>query len=244
MSLILDALSKSERERRLGQTPGLYAPMPSGDATRERRRSWPWLVLVAVLAAALAWLLHDRITTPSAGTREAAAPPPALPTDIAPVAPAVEPALAPPSTLTPSAEPRIASPAPPPPSEPQAAAPTAPAPAAPAPAPATTSTATGATTAAPVAASEPATADDGGAVPDGSTPVPVWSLPAAVRARLPPLEVSMHVYHAEPARRFLVVDGRRAEEGTRLAPTVVLVEIRRDGSLLDIDGRPALLPRP
>jgi general secretion pathway protein B len=39
MSLILEALKKSEAERRLGRAPGLSTPMPS---FRRRRRNLMW----------------------------------------------------------------------------------------------------------------------------------------------------------------------------------------------------------
>lgn len=57
MSLILDALRKSETERRRGQAPGLFTPLPTVGAQVQSRRSlWPWLVaVVVVLLALIAW---------------------------------------------------------------------------------------------------------------------------------------------------------------------------------------------
>lgn len=62
MSLILEALKKSEAERRLGQSPGLMTPMP----TLVRRRTSPhgWLVAVVVIALslviAIGWMSRTR----------------------------------------------------------------------------------------------------------------------------------------------------------------------------------------
>ena len=49
MSLILDALRKSEAERRRGQAPSLYSQAP----VLTTRRRPPWHVLLAIAGAAL-----------------------------------------------------------------------------------------------------------------------------------------------------------------------------------------------
>jgi general secretion pathway protein B len=69
------------------------------------------------------------------------------------------------------------------------------------------------------------------------------SLSTAERAALPPLKVSMHVWAADPARRFAIVDGQRVGEGALLAGGTV-AEIRPDGVVLEIQGRRLLLARP
>jgi general secretion pathway protein B len=63
------------------------------------------------------------------------------------------------------------------------------------------------------------------------------------RAALPPLKLSMHVWNSDAARRFAIVDGQRVVEGTRVGAAVVTA-IRRDGVVLDVNGRSLLLPRP
>ena len=70
------------------------------------------------------------------------------------------------------------------------------------------------------------------------------SLTPALRADLPPLKVSMHVYDADPARRFAIIDGRRVAEGDVLGRELWLVEIRREGSVLRYRDERFLLPRP
>jgi general secretion pathway protein B len=69
------------------------------------------------------------------------------------------------------------------------------------------------------------------------------ALSAEERAALPPLKLSMHVWSAEPARRFAIVDGQRVTEGALLGNGTV-VEIRRDGVVVALGDRRVLLPRP
>lgn len=58
MSLILEALRKSEAQRRLGQAPDLLAPTPDrGVPARQGLPAWPWFVAGLVLVAATAWWL-------------------------------------------------------------------------------------------------------------------------------------------------------------------------------------------
>ena len=57
------------------------------------------------------------------------------------------------------------------------------------------------------------------------------------------MKLSMHVYNPDPALRFAIIDGQRVGEGAQLGSAIVL-EIRRDGVLLDVSGRRVLLPRP
>ncbi|GAB2609876.1 general secretion pathway protein GspB [Novilysobacter erysipheiresistens] len=61
MSLILEALRKSEAERRRGQVPGLHAELPPASRpARPRRAHWPWLAATAVIAVVAAtWLLRN-----------------------------------------------------------------------------------------------------------------------------------------------------------------------------------------
>ena len=70
------------------------------------------------------------------------------------------------------------------------------------------------------------------------------TLSAGERAALPPLRLSMHVYSDDPARRFVIVDGKRLTEGATPAPGVVVETIRRDGAVLAVNGRRVLLSRP
>ncbi|MFN9965879.1 MAG: general secretion pathway protein GspB [Lysobacteraceae bacterium] len=222
MSLILEALRRSEAQRRRGQAPGLHPPMPPA-ADQRRRGTGPILLALALavgVGLGLAWTLVPRplMTTPAAANGPAL-PPPRLPQSAplpAPVTPAMAgagaltreldaPAVAP--TLTPSQ-----APAPPAIRVPETAAIPVPETAAiPPPSVATES--------------PPEAADD------------VASLPAALRAALPPLRLSMHVYDDDPERRFAIIDGQRVRDGDLLVPGLRVAAIGRDGVRLDWQGR-------
>lgn len=232
MSLILDALRKSEAERRRGKSPDLFASLPAPTASRAPglMRLWPWFALAALglVAASVYWIARNAdapaIVEPA---RQMAADdqPAAMVAPVEPSAPAVTPPA-------PTAQPMQAV-APPPTPIPQAApanAVAAPAPAPPAPATAT-ATAVAPTAPAPIAES-----------PGESLP-PIAVLTASERASLPPLKLSMHVWDSEPAKRFAIIDGHRLGEGA-VVGNGVIEEIRRDGVVLDIGGRRILLPRP
>jgi general secretion pathway protein B len=286
MSLILEALKKSEAERLRGRAPGLLDLQPR--APRRRGRIWP-MALAATLTLGAAgggylWLQG----TPSAGTprtegvstsparASAAAEPNAEalmqaqtyrgpePGSSA-VPAAVEPASPPPASRLPSdpgfasvereARPQLAVRLPPP-------APAAPVPASPevAPVPAQpTAVATADAATAPVnsatkvvppvestqapPATEPIDAAATAAPPADTLP-PLASLGHEARGRLPPLKVSMHVFAEDPAARVVIIDGRRLREGDAIDSTLRLAEIRREGSVLELEGRRYLLPRP
>lgn len=74
MSLILEALRKSEAERRLGQVPGLSTPMP---VSRAARRSRPTAVVVVLaillfaLVAVLLWRQTDELDEATPPARSA-----------------------------------------------------------------------------------------------------------------------------------------------------------------------------
>ena len=281
MSLILEALKKSEAQRRLGETPTLATPF---GATRRRRSALPWLFLVFVLiagsSAAWWWLQRAHVAAPAslpaAASRQAHGDEPAL-TANAP------PANAPSAKAQHTAPPRgVANPpvqnapaqsAPPPQTRPPVAAvappvtlpATAPPPAVPAHAVAATNAA--AAPARPTQTSNPspppqpatpASAPPAAAV--ASTPVanappaaaPIKSepavpelndLPLTLRKEMPALTVTMQMYSADPARRFVVVDGQRKKEGDTVHD-VTVHEIRASGVVLEFHGQRFLWPRP
>jgi general secretion pathway protein B len=65
-----------------------------------------------------------------------------------------------------------------------------------------------------------------------------------VRAALPTLKLSMHVFAADPAGRFVLIDGKRLVQGDAVAASLTVAEIRRDGAVLDYGGKRFLVPRP
>ncbi|TDR41270.1 type II secretion system (T2SS) protein B [Tahibacter aquaticus] len=70
-----------------------------------------------------------------------------------------------------------------------------------------------------------------------------WQLPYNMRKELPALKLSMHVYSATPAQRFVVLNGNRQVEGDELGGDVKVTEIRTDGVVLTYQGQRFLVPR-
>ncbi len=228
MSLILDALRKSEAERRRGQSPDLFASLPVPAASRrpELLRLWPWfaLAVLGLAAASVFWIARQadapaiveptrRVAVDDQGGETLAVVSPPTPSSAvpAPAAKQVQPNSPPPPVSSPQTVPTTAAATPPS--------------AVPAP--------TGAAAPPPLPVADSAVE---------SLP-PIAVLTASERASLPPLKLSMHVWDSEPGKRFAIIDGQRIGEGA-LVGSGVIEEIRRDGVVLVIDGRRILLPRP
>ncbi len=271
MSSILDALNKSEAERR-SAPPGLNTPLHFASRPPPRRRK-PWLLpLIAVAALGLAWAggLFDSggssdeqssTATSESGNPESASLSPigdtgdaAPTTDPVPVAngstadaTANEPtqgfgsgqqqrsALAPKGPMPAPFRPRhpgaplpSAQPAPPPPAatpspEPEAIPPQAAA--APTPSPA-----------APTASASTTPAPSGSGVPT------LNELPFATRRTLPSLNLTMHLYSADPDRRLVLINGVQARDGDELEGGIQIRSIRPDGVVIVFENTEFLLP--
>lgn len=65
--------------------------------------------------------------------------------------------------------------------------------------------------------------------PGKPEPIGYWELPDAIRTEVPEIKFSVLVYAADPADRFVLVNGQRLAEGDSLKPGLVVEEIRRDG---------------
>lgn len=242
MSLILDALRKSEAERRRGQNPGLFADtVPPLAPVRSHRSAGIVLVIVLVLllVAVFYWPRPDPSPLPaiqagvatdieSSGKAGPAA-------ELSPM-PAAKPAPMPLSQASQQPSPAIA----------ESAA------IAPAPVIAATSASAKVIAKSPPPASSPtpASALSSAADADGLMPppaqdsiAPIAILGASERAALPPMKLSMHVWNSDASKRFAIIDGQRIAEGSLLGSSVV-EEIRRDGVVLNINGRRVLLSRP
>jgi len=262
MSLILDALRKSEAERRRGQAPGLHTGMPMPAAPRASAWRHAPIVAGGVLVLVAVALLLAR-GQPAGDAREAPAatdaakatagdgapplddavgeaqPPPAAPGAAAPASAPLPGAAATarhgtePTKAPASADLRAAIPALPVPPLPRTAAAATQAPVVGPGSPATA-----------IAPSAPAAPVPTAASDEVEDPLPTLAiLPPGERATLPALKLSMHVWNETPARRFAIVDGQRIVEGAQLGGAVV-TQIRRDGVELDVNGRRVLLPRP
>jgi general secretion pathway protein B len=65
--------------------------------------------------------------------------------------------------------------------------------------------------------------------PGEPAPISYWELPDSVRSSVPEIKFSVLVYAAKPADRFVLINGQRLGEGDTAQPGLVVKEIRRDG---------------
>ncbi|TVR95691.1 MAG: hypothetical protein EA418_07260 [Wenzhouxiangellaceae bacterium] len=63
--------------------------------------------------------------------------------------------------------------------------------------------------------------------------VRAWELPLSIRRSMPELRLTIHVYSADESQRFVLVNGERFVVGDRLADGARLVDIRREGAVVD-----------
>jgi general secretion pathway protein B len=230
MSLILEALRKSESERRRAQAPDLFAPvLATAPAARRWRPAW-WLVIAGIGLLAVAWWLLRALAPAPAGLPDTTPPRTSPPQVERRASPALD---APTAPAPPRRLPATAQPAPVP-------APVAAAPSKPVPSPSARALAAADTAPAnaPAPAAPPPTPDP---IPAQSGPMRLSELDRASRQQLPPLKLTMHMWNEVAARRFVILDGRRLAEGDR-AGAVRIVEIRHDGVLLDWNGQALQLP--
>ncbi len=223
MSLILEALRKSEAERKRGAAPSLSAelpPSPRADPGLRSRRE-VWVAAIAVLLFAL-WALRGALppsATPAsspADTVRDAAPRPLLP----PVHHLLAPVAA----------------------EPVRDAPTTPATAATASPGVRTHRDPAPVVDTPVVTPPAAVESPRTRMPmSSSAPLSLSDLTFDQRKALPPLKMSMHLWNDDPAQRFVIIDGDRLHEGDRVGEAVV-TSIVADGVILDWDGRLLKLP--
>jgi general secretion pathway protein B len=256
MSLILEALRKSEAERRRGQTPDLLTDaIPVAPAAR--RAPPNWTVLLPVIGAALITLLlvvwwlrpaaepvsnRDAVREASTDGRavdESAAPPPPntatvqpQPSLSPPVIRSPAPASAPATPTPPAAAPSVAMAPSPTTATTRAPAPVAAEPKPPMPSPAQVASLEPPPT--PASTNPPAFAS-----PDA--PVKLADLSSEDRAQLPTLKVSMHMWSPDAASRFAIIDGTRVNEGDRVGEATIEA-IQQDSVMLSWHGRQIRLP--
>lgn len=252
MSLILEALKKSERQRQVGTAPTLATPAMT---RRARRSPLPWLITAIVIAGVVGWWMSrdasenpptpqaDEIVASGDNAKSAPAPevpmttlPPPAPIAAAPTVVAPPPAAAAPANTEKKIvdAPVVVS---------DAAAP------APAVLPRTSPTPTGPITTTPTPAPPPA------AAPAATTPAAavalspsaglplIWELPYSKRKDLPNLTMSLQVYSDDPASRFAIINDERRKEGDNLADGLLLREITPEGLILEFQEERFLYPR-
>lgn len=226
MSLILEALRKSEAERRRGLAPDVAMELPPPPASPPRTlAAWllPMLMLAALLVLAGWWFMREPVKTTSADVAVEttdAMPPSTDPVQVPVLTPRIEPLSgAPAVTQAPAPElqtPAAAIPA-------QIAAPK-PAPGAEQP-------------------SNPAPALT--AQPSPARPLPSQQASAISTdtSALPPIKLSMHMWDDVPSKRFVILNGQRMAEGDRYGEITVLA-IERAGVVVESNGSKARVPLP
>lgn len=78
--------------------------------------------------------------------------------------------------------------------------------------------------------------------PRPDAPVALSMLPVDVRGDFPDFTIVAHVWNTDPARRFVITNGRRVEVGGRIAAGVRLLEITRNGEIVGFRGYRIKLP--
>lgn len=213
MSYILDALRRADAERERGSVPTVHAhPAAAGTpvdgASTRRARPWLWVGGLALLLLVLGAGLGQWLSRAGGGP--------------APVVISAAPPLpAPPQQQQQQQQ------APPPPvaalPDPVAAVREPPRPAAPV-----------AVRKPPVAAAAPRVEPP--ALVERPVP-PISALPEDLRRQLPALTASGAMYSEAPANRMLIINGQLLHEGDRVAPDLVLEQIKLRGAVLSFKGQ-------
>lgn len=228
MSLILEALRKSEAERRRAQVPDLLAePQVAAPVAKRAPPRWPWIAAGAVVVIGASWFVLKPTTPAVAVASDEVAP--AI-TEDAPAEPA-QPTTQPVSRPANLHRPLVVA----------APAPAAPAPVAPAPTPQPVQVAAAPLPPPPARAEPVAPRPAPAASPAFDTVERITDLGNDERKQLPPLKLSMHMWNDDAAQRFVIIDGARLRIGDHLG-SVVVADILPDGVLLDWNGRALKLP--
>lgn len=72
----------------------------------------------------------------------------------------------------------------------------------------------------------------------------LYAMPDEFRSALPPLEVTIHIYAPRAADRILYINNRQYQAGDRVGEGIRLERIVEDGAVLSYRGQSFKLPRP
>lgn len=243
MSYILDALRKSDQQRRLGGVPTL----PAGPVLAAAPERSPMvlhglfaLTLTIVAVTTIAWL-RPWSPEPAVIAVTAAKPPP-KPSPKPSQAPSrqIAPVVLPQAPAELAAEvPRLA-PAPAVAIIPALVAPVAPRKLSASPPTDTRTVAPVSETARPDQATIGKADESPGKTRSDEAPhaksIASSALPASIRKQLPPLSVAVHAYSDTPQDRLVSINGRMLREGDTLAPDLRLEQITPDGMIFTYRG--------
>jgi len=254
VSIILNALKKSEAQRRLGKTPTLAETAAITNVEEKpRKKTWPWLLLALVIMLSAGWFARDLLPLSgdnaeqvvSSSSDSGSAPVQETPVPVQETqAPAEidsgEKSL---EELTREAREQFYNP--------KATATD--------PATASSNTSSFSTPvesySAPALVQAPADSSAGDSslsageskpagtgglsnrkpepvperAPVGTQPLSIYEIPREIRRNLPEFKIALQVYAEEPENRFAQVNGVRMFEGNELSSGLVLVEIRKQG---------------
>ncbi len=231
MSILLDALKKSETQRLLGKTPTIHTTVEVPDAKRGTEHQWIALSMLALSAVAIAWFSWQQYRQPVDELDEAGVDVVALP-QVAET-PVVETQI--PAEVQQRREKlsqsfnsyeaekdnesdrKVALS-----SSAIAQNPSDPVASQPAPNQSRVAEETKAVT---------SPRRSSGLQPHQSEPISFWQIPQALRDGLPEFRINVLVYAEKPEDRFLLINGQRLVEKEELTAGVVLDEIRRDGAV-------------
>jgi general secretion pathway protein B len=245
MSYILDALRKADSDRERDPARGIHAqprsPVAAGAASHLPGWVWPATAIGVVIAAAVLWWPRQApVALPDPPTMAVPSPIPA-PAPAAATLPSsttVADSVSPPAPPPLPAAPVVRAPADGPPNMPRSSGRTAPPPAL-----AGVPAGIGVPSApvAPGGASARAAAPSAQAAPHGVVPTSErvfapGELPPEVQRDLPKLAISGGTHSENPAQRMLIVGGQVVNEGTEVAPGVVLEQIRAHAAVLRFRG--------
>lgn len=73
--------------------------------------------------------------------------------------------------------------------------------------------------------------------------LPLRDMPQEFRQTVPGVKLNTHFYSENPERRFVIIDLNEYREGDKLPEGLALIEIRREGAVLEYRGDRFLLPR-
>ena len=239
MSILLEALKKSERQRQLGQTPTLQTSVEDQPQSPVSLNHWIPLSLMALSACVMVWFGWQQFRAPELGSAPDV-PAAVAKTDVEPPQPRTmteyfqlkgkkrgEQAAPPPASSKKSEDERArlnqsfneftanndeaeAEPGLEVEPEPLNTLPRQ-------------------------SRAEPgqAEAEPGqlGLEPHIAEPISYWELPQGVRDDLPEIKITVLVYAEKPDDRFLLTNGQRMAEKDELQSGLVLDEIRRDGAI-------------
>lgn len=251
MSILLEALRKSEKNQRLHEAPTIHTDDQSGSGS-EPLQTGPLALLLVVALFASGWFVWHQYQPPAgsyqppvtlAADKIRAVPEP-LVTDqeevkVAPSDPVANNTMGQQRTPVETFQPEVATDSTPEPTDPV-------------PATATTTTNTSASavvtpddnpfssvqrpTGQPVQTDtetakieQPVEAAPVQYQPGEPAPIGYWELPDAIRSDVPEIKFSVLVYATNPADRFVLINGQRLKEGDTAQPGLVVKEITRDG---------------